>query len=299
MNFELNDDQRALLDAVEQVVQHHLARTPAPARVECLPELDRDLEQGGYFEAMTTEGLGPVAAAAMVIALARLPFCTELGASALLAPRLGLPRVCAVLGEDRHAPARFLAQAACAVAIEADGVFAAALAPGEAREVESLWAYPMGELVAPEALSWRRLDTDPKACLDLRRVALAAEIAGCLSAALASVVQHVSDRRQFGRPLGSLQAVQHRLAHSAVAVEGVRWLALAAAAGSVPAALALGQAQQAVRPVAYDLHQFMGAMGLTLEHPLHRWTYRARRLQSELGAADRQFQLAAGQAWPA
>ena len=299
MNFELNDDQRALLDAVEQVVQHHLARTPAPARVECLPELDRDLEQGGYFEAMTTEGLGPVAAAAMVIALARLPFCTELGASALLAPRLGLPRVCAVLGEDRHAPARFLAQAACAVAIEADGVFAAALAPGDAREVESLWAYPMGELVAPEALSWRRLDTDPKACLDLRRVALAAEIAGCLSAALASVVQHVSDRRQFGRPLGSLQAVQHRLAHSAVAVEGVRWLALAAAAGSVPAALALGQAQQAVRPVAYDLHQFMGAMGLTLEHPLHRWTYRARRLQSELGAADRQFQLAAGQAWPA
>ncbi|WP_337179436.1 acyl-CoA dehydrogenase family protein [Hydrogenophaga borbori] len=299
MNFELNDDQRALLDAVEQVVQHHLARTPAPARVECLPELDRDLEQGGYFEAMTTEGLGPVAAAAMVIALARLPFCTELGASALLAPRLGLPRVCAVLGEDRHAPARFLAQAACEVAIEADGVFAAALAPGDAREVESLWAYPMGELVAPEALSWRRLDTDPKACLDLWRVALAAEIAGCLSAALASVVQHVSDRRQFGRPLGSLQAVQHRLAHSAVAVEGVRWLALAAAAGSVPAALALGQAQQAVRPVAYDLHQFMGAMGLTLEHPLHRWTYRARRLQSELGAADRQFQLAAGQAWPA
>ncbi|QRR33951.1 hypothetical protein JNX00_20330 [Hydrogenophaga sp. YM1] len=299
MNFELNDDQRALLDAVEQVVQHHLARTPAPARVECLSELDRDLEQGGYFEAMTTEGLGPVAAAAMVIALARLPFCTELGASALLAPRLGLPRVCAVLGEDRHAPARFLAQAACAVAIEADGVFAAALAPGDAREVESLWAYPMGELVAPEALSWRRLDTDPKACLDLWRVAIAAEIAGCLSAALASVVQHVSDRRQFGRPLGSLQAVQHRLAHSAVAVEGVRWLALAAAAGSVPAALALGQAQQAVRPVAYDLHQFMGAMGLTLEHPLHRWTYRARRLQSELGAADRQFQLAAGQAWPA
>ncbi|RFP77374.1 acyl-CoA dehydrogenase [Hydrogenophaga borbori] len=299
MNFELNDDQRALLDAVEQVVQHHLARTPAPARVECVPELDRDLEQGGYFEAVTTEGLGPVAAAAMVIALARLPFCTELGASALLAPRLGLPRVCAVLGEDRHTPARFLAQAACAVAIEADGVFAAALAPGDAREVESLWAYPMGELVAPEALPWRRLDADPKACLDLWRVALAAEIAGCLSAALTSVVQHVSDRRQFGRPLGSLQAVQHRLAHSAVAVEGVRWLALAAAAGSVPAALALGQAQQAVRPVAYDLHQFMGAMGLTLEHPLHRWTYRARRLQSELGAADRQFQLAAGQAWPA
>ncbi len=299
MNYELNDDQRALLDAVEQVVQHHLARTPAPTRVERLVELDRDLEQGGYFEAVNTEGLGPVAAAAMVIALARLPFCTELGASALLAPRLGLPRVCAVLGGDRRAPVRFLAQAACALAIEADGVFVAQLRPGDAREVESLWAYPMGELVAPEALDWARLDADPGECLDLWRVAIAAETAGCLSAALASVVQHVGDRRQFGRPLGSLQAVQHRLAHSAVAVEGVRWLALAAAAGSVPAALALGQAQQAVRPVAYDLHQFMGAMGLTLEHPLHRWTYRARRLQSELGAGERQFQAAARQVWGA
>lgn len=297
MNFEFNDDQRALLAALEQVVQHHLARTPAPIRVECLEALDRDLEQGGYFEAFHTEGLGPVAAAAMVIELARLPFCTELGASALLAPQLGLPRPCAVLGQSRQAPARFLAQAACALAIEADGVFAATLAPGDAREVESLWAYPMGELIAPEALDWRRLDADPRECLDLWRVALSAEIAGCLSAALASVVQHVSDRRQFGRPLGSLQAVQHRLAQSAVAVEGVRWLALAAAAQSVPAALALGQAQQAVRPVAYDLHQFMGAMGLTLEHPLHRWTYRARRLQSELGAAERQFQQAAHEAW--
>lgn len=297
MNFEANDDQRALLDALEQVVQHHLARTPAPQRLETLPELERDLAQGDYFEAMNTEGLGPVAAALMVIALARLPFACELGASALLAPCLGLPRPCAVLGDDRRAPARFLAQAACAVAIEADGVYVAQLKPGDAREVDSLWAYPMGELLAPETLNWQRLDAEPAECLDLWRVAIAAEIAGCLSAGLASVVQHVSDRRQFGRPLGSLQAVQHRLAQSAVAVEGVRWLALAAASGSVPAALALGQAQQAVRPVVYDLHQFMGAMGLTLEHPLHRWTYRARRLQSELGAAERQFQLAARQLW--
>lgn len=297
MNFEFNDDQRALLDAIEQVVVHHLTRPLTPTRFECSTELDRDLEQGGYFEAMATEGLGPVAAAAMVIALARLPFCTELGASALLAPRLGLPRHCAVLDDDRRAPARFLAQAACAVAIEADGAFVARLAPGDAREVESLWACPMGELVAPDALDWQRIDADPTECLDLWRVAIAAEIAGCLSAALASVVQHVSDRRQFGRPLGSFQGVQHRLAHNAVAVEGVRWLALAAAAGSVPAAMAAGHAQHAVRQVAYDLHQFMGAMGLTLEHPLHRWTYRAKRLQSELGACERQFRLAAQQAW--
>lgn len=297
MNFEFTDDQRALLDAIDQVVAHHLAQPLTPVRFECSAELDRDLAQGGYFEAMTTEGLGPVAAAAMVIALARLPFSAELGAAALLAPHLDLPRPCAVLDEDRRLPARFLAQAACAVAIEADGVFVARLAPGDAREVESLWACPMGALVAPDALDWQRLDADPVECLDLWRVAIAAEIAGCLSAALASVVEHVSDRRQFGRPLGSFQGVQHRLANNAVSVEGVRWLALAAASGSVSAALAVGHAQHAVRQVAHDLHQFMGAMGLTLEHPLHRWTYRAKRLQSELGACERQFRLAAQQAW--
>ncbi len=297
MNFDFTDDQRHLLDAIEQIIARHLARPLAPTRIECSAELDRDLMQGGYFETVVTEGLGPVAAVAMVMALARLPFCTELGASALLAPRWGLPRVCAVLEGGRDLPARFLAQAACAVAIEADGVFAAHLAPGDAREIESPWAYPMGVLAAPETLDWQRLDAEPAECLDLWRVAIAAEIAGCLSASLASVVEHVSDRRQFGRPLGSFQGVQHRLAHNAVTVEGVRWMTLAAASGNVPAAMAAGQAQQAVRQVAYDLHQFMGAMGLTLEHPLHRWTYRAKRLQSELGACEHQFQLAAQQIW--
>ncbi|MFA5488268.1 MAG: acyl-CoA dehydrogenase family protein [Candidimonas sp.] len=248
------------------------------------------------------EGLGPVAAAAVVQALARLPFCTELGASALLAPYLGLPRTTAVVGEDRAAPARFLAQATHAVAMDDGGVHVAQLSEGDAREAESLWAYPMGQLTAPDALTWQRIDHGSVSlveCLHLWRVSIAAEVAGCLSAALDSVVQHVSDRRQFGRPLGSFQGVQHRLANAAVSVEGVRWLALAAAARSVPSSLAMGQAQLVVRQVAYDLHQFMGAMGLTLEHPLHRWTYRAKRLQSELGACERQFQSAARETWGA
>ena len=299
MNFEFTSDQRALLDAIGQVTTHHRARPLTPERFEFSQALEHDLEQGGYFEAMTTEGLGPVAAAAMVMALAQLPVCAEIGASALLLPRLALPRPCAVLGEDRRAPARFLAQARSVVSITPQGVFHAPLAEGDARAVESLWACPMGMLTAPDALPWQRTDADAAECLDLWRTAIAAEIVGNLSASLDSVVMHVKDRRQFGRPLGAFQAVQHRLAQDAVAIESARWLALSAAAGSVPAALAAGLAQQTVRQVAYDLHQFMGAMGLTLEHPLHRWTYRAKRLQSELGSAERQFQAAALAAWPA
>ncbi len=41
----------------------------------------------------------------------------------------------------------------------------------------------------------------------------------------------------------------------------------------------------------------MGAMGLTLEHPLHRWTFRVKLLRSELGGAERQFDAVAARAW--
>src|SRR3546814_5303524 len=61
------------------------------------------------------------------------------------------------------------------------------------------------------------------------RVALASEASGLLQAALASTVEHVSIRKQFGRPIGTFQALRHRLAECAVLAGGVRWLALKAA----------------------------------------------------------------------
>ena len=61
------------------------------------------------------------------------------------------------------------------------------------------------------------------------RIALAVELVGSMRAALDLTVAHVSDRIQFGRPIGSFQAVQHGLAKCAVAIEGARWLAYEAA----------------------------------------------------------------------
>ncbi len=52
-----------------------------------------------------------------------------------------------------------------------------------------------------------------------------------------------------------------------------------------------------VDPIVYDLHQFLGAMGLTLEHPLYRWTYRAKLLKSEFGGASRSNRELAELAW--
>ena len=80
-----------------------------------------------------------------------------------------------------------------------------------------------------------------------------------------------------------------------------RWLTLKAAhtGTAVDAATAAGYAQGIFTKVAYDLHQFMGAMGLTLEHPLHRWTYRAKLLRSEIGGAERNFVELAELVWDA
>jgi alkylation response protein AidB-like acyl-CoA dehydrogenase len=131
------------------------------------------------------------------------------------------------------------------------------------------------------------------------QVALAAEIAGLLGAAIASTVAYVNERQQFGRPLGSFQAVRHRLAEASVRASGTRWLALKAADTGDPgdAALAANFAQDSATGIVYDLHQFFGAMGVTLEHPLHYWTYRLKALLSELGGRSAQAADAADLIW--
>jgi hypothetical protein len=45
------------------------------------------------------------------------------------------------------------------------------------------------------------------------------------------------------------------------------------------------------------MHQFNGALGITLEHPLHYWTYRLTALQAELGGSSRQALAAAQHLW--
>ena len=56
-------------------------------------------------------------------------------------------------------------------------------------------------------------------------------------------------------------------------------------------------AQESARATVYDFHQFLGAMGMTLEHPLHLWTYRLKALASELGGRGGQALAAADAVW--
>jgi alkylation response protein AidB-like acyl-CoA dehydrogenase len=84
-----------------------------------------------------------------------------------------------------------------------------------------------------------------------------------------------------------------------VLTNGVYWLALRAAGTADPAdaALAALHAQEAAKRVTYDFHQFLGAMGMTLEHPLHLWTYRLKALTAELGGRGGNALAAAAALW--
>lgn len=305
MNFEFSSDQATLLDAVNRVVTNHGSEPLTPRRYQYSPELARDLADAGFYDCWHIEELGAVAATAMVIALAASPLCTEAAASAIVAPMLdlNLPGPHAVLLEgSEQAPVRFLPVANTLIRIGSGAVEVASMASAEhqVEACEGLFAYPMGMLRDAQSLTWTAVPSvNADAVRNGWRVAIAAEIVGCLDAGLKAVLEHVRNRRQFGRPLGSFQAIQHRLAECTTLIEGARWLVLKAADSQTPldALIASAQAQRITTRVCYDLHQFMGAMGLTLEHPLHRWTYRAKYLRSDLGGADRQFIAAADSAW--
>jgi alkylation response protein AidB-like acyl-CoA dehydrogenase len=209
-----------------------------------------------------------------------------------------LPRPIAVIEGNPDRAVRFLPVAKSVIAIGDDGVRTAVLGNHASETVESLFAYPMGRL-ADAAMEWTVHDTDPKAVRDSWRVAVGAEIAGSLKGGLEAVLAYVRDRRQFGRSLGSFQAVQHRLAEAAVTIEAAYLLILKAAQSGdgIDSALALGYVQDASNRIVYDFHQFMGAMGLTLEHPLHRWTYRVKLLKSSLGGGSENLKRAADRRW--
>jgi len=305
MNFEYTADQRALLDALERIAARHEApQALGTTAFVPAPGLEADLEGAGLLDAAAVEELGAVAAVAVIMRLARLPQGMELVARTLLGP-LHLSALtrwpCAVLWEGRGHAARFLPGARAVLCVRGGVVEAASVQADDVQPLDSPFGYPSGRLRAPELLPWQALHADAQVLRTTWRIGLAAELAGCLAAALDAVVQHVRDRRQFGRPLGSFQAVQHRLAEGAVCVEAMRWLALQAAhrGSAADAAAAAGYAQQAATPLIYDLHQFMGAMGLTLEHPLHRWTTRAKMLRADLGGHAVQYQALADATWGA
>ncbi|MFI0827757.1 acyl-CoA dehydrogenase family protein [Streptomyces roseolus] len=121
--------------------------------------------------------------------------------------------------------------------------------------------------------------------LDLACAALAAEQVGAAARCLELTVAYAGERVQFGRPIGSFQAVKHRLADAYVRVESARSAALGAAFAAADgahgpeltrlAATAKSVCSEAFSEVAGEMIQLHGGIGITWEHDAHRYFKRA------------------------
>jgi alkylation response protein AidB-like acyl-CoA dehydrogenase len=122
-------------------------------------------------------------------------------------------------------------------------------------------------------------------------VALAAETIGVADVALELTVSYLKERRQFGRAIGSFQALKHRCADLVMAVElarcAVEYAARVADAGgddlTAAAAIALSEAAIAAQRVTGECIQMHGGIGFTWEHDAHLFFKRARSNAALLG----------------
>jgi alkylation response protein AidB-like acyl-CoA dehydrogenase len=131
---------------------------------------------------------------------------------------------------------------------------------------------------------------------------LAAELLGLAERCLEMTVAYLKERRQFGRQIGSFQALKHRAADLWVGVTQARAAAryaaacLATADPDTPVAIALAKAacsDIAVR-AAQECLQLHGGIGFTWEHPTHLYLKRAKSSSIGFGTADRHRASLAG-----
>ena len=127
--------------------------------------------------------------------------------------------------------------------------------------------------------------------LDVAAIALAAEQLGGAQRALDITVDYTKTRHQFGRPIGSFQALKHRMADLLMEVESLRsavaYAASAVAEGSdeVPALASLlkAYASETYFHVAAEMIQMHGGIGFTWEHDAHLFFKRAKSSELFLG----------------
>ena len=136
----------------------------------------------------------------------------------------------------------------------------------------------------------RRASRTTRDAFDLAVLACSAELLGCGERLLADSVDYVKQRKQYGRTIGSYQAIKHSLADVRIALDFARPLVLGAAldddrpiARRVSAAkVAAGDAAYLASRVALQVH---GAIGYTAEFDLGLWINRVRALVGAWGGS--------------
>jgi alkylation response protein AidB-like acyl-CoA dehydrogenase len=145
------------------------------------------------------------------------------------------------------------------------------------------------EVIGTEGKGWGTL----RRVLDIATAALSAEMVGTAQKALDISVDYAKTRVQFGKPIGSFQAVKHKCVDMMVAVENARSLTyyacwtvderVAEAATAVP--MAKAYASDMAKNVTSEAIQVHGGIGFTWEHDMHLYHRRALAGEANLGNA--------------
>jgi alkylation response protein AidB-like acyl-CoA dehydrogenase len=287
------------------VVAEEVGRAAAP-----IPYLGSAVvATAALLEAADDGLLGGLAGGSVTAALA-VPFTTRPSAH----PPLGDVSVAPPRREDPAGKARLRGSVAGVadllpadvLLVPADGVPAGLYAVD--RGAAGLTVSPVTSLDATRQLADLALDDVPARCVAsgeaaVRAVAaaltagaamLAAEQLGTAQQCLDMTVAYLKERHQFARPVGSFQALKHRLADVWVAITQARSAARYAAAclasgdADTPVAVALAKAScgDAAVHAAQECVQLHGGIGFTWEHPAHLYLKRAKSASLGFGTAD-------------
>jgi alkylation response protein AidB-like acyl-CoA dehydrogenase len=311
VDFELSDDQQALRDAARELLDGRSASAQVRAFADSGAPFDAELwkamiEQGWTGIAVAESdggvGLGWVEVAVLLeqvgAHVAPAPILQQIVALDALRDTewrdrlLGGDVIACVAASGTREVVPYAPSASVAVCVR--GGELVALEPSSAREPamditrEVGWLDPSAGagvvLGGPDAV---------EAFVNRGAVAYAAELLGASQRLLDMAVEYAKDRVQFDKPIGSFQAVKHRLADMLVDVEGMRsavyYAAWCLSAGhrdtSVAASTAKAWCSDASRRVAGSALQVHGGIGFTWEHDVHLYLKRGQLDQLAFGDA--------------
>jgi hypothetical protein len=289
MDYTLNEDQTALVSAVQAILEDYHEIPQIARRQPCYfnMELQTRITENGFLDC--AREYSPLEAALVSIEIAKLPCVIEAASSSLVVPMVcGEVKVegpVALIEFERLDKAhRNLSVARHVLVNRGDSAVLLPVHDGMVEPVDTIYGYPYGRFLAtPELENGLVFQNAP--LIHWWRVALAAEMTGAARAAIDFTVDYVKQRKVFGKPIGAFQAIHHRLAQCHQLAQGMHYMTVKAAWSGDPAeaSMAACYCQQQAQKILFDVHQFNGAMGVTFEHLLHFWTYRLRALQSEAG----------------
>jgi alkylation response protein AidB-like acyl-CoA dehydrogenase len=316
MDFDFSDDQLALRDGARELLDDFAspervrAHTTTDAAFDAglwtamveqgwmgieLPEADGGVGLGSIEAALLCEEVGRHAAPApFVSTVLAIDALARAGERAWVERLVAGDAIACVAWNPAH-PVPYAPSADIAVVLTDDGVFVQELAVRPRREPAMDLTRELGWLPFDAAAARRIGDAAERdRLLDRGATFTSADLLGASDHALDLAVQYAKDRVQFGRPIGSFQAVKHRCADMLVDVEGMRstvyWAAWCLAADDPERGVAASTAKtwctDASKRVMASALQVHGGIGFTWEHDLHFFMKRAQLDQLTFGDAS-------------